>query len=95
MMFGLARAKRVKDLEDRLTTAESVIRQLQLEWADTYDKLRRTMMRVVKRAEREPIPQDEGEAEAATAGGNGLTPRQLEAQRHVMMRRNRGGQREV
>ncbi len=88
-MFGLARQSTVRQLDERLSTAEAALRRLEIEWINTYDKLRAAMLRIVKRQERDVVPQsDEPETEAA-AGGNGLSVRQMEVQRQVMMRRNR------
>ncbi len=88
-MFGLARQSTVRQLDERLSTAEKALREIQIEWINTYDKLRAAMLRIVKRQERDVVPQSEEQETEAAAGGNGLTARQLEVQRNVMMRRNR------
>jgi len=89
-MLGLARQKKLQDVEERLEKLEREFKALQLDWNDVYDKIRRTMGRIVKRAEKAPIPQigeEEGEADETT--GQSLSPRQLQVTREIMRRRNR------
>ena len=89
-MFGLARQKKLQDVEERLEKIERDLKGIQMDWSDVYDKIRRTMGRIVKRAEKAPIPQigeEEGEAESTAA--QSLSPRQLQVTREIMRRRNR------
>jgi len=89
-MFGLARQKKLQDVEERLEKLERELKAIQLDWSDVYDKIRRTMGRIVKRAEKAPIPQiGEEEGEPESTAGQALTPRQLHVTRQIMIRRNR------
>jgi hypothetical protein len=85
--------KRVEAAEDRLSTAESTLKKLEMEWSDTYDRLRRTMSRVVKRAEREAVDAaaDPLTPENSAPVSGGLSPRQRLIQDQIMRRRGNGG----
>jgi hypothetical protein len=85
--------KKVAEVEDRLSTAESTLKRLEMEWSDTYDRLRRTMSRVVKRAEREAVDAaaDPQTPENSAPVTGGLSPRQALIQRQIMARRQNGG----
>ena len=51
-MFESFKAHRkLKDLDERLSTVEREMKALKMEWEDTYDRLRRVVQRVAKRAE--------------------------------------------
>jgi hypothetical protein len=86
--------KRLLALEERIDTLQREFRALQLEWEDSYDKLRHMMGRVSKRAEQmhdkaeSSLQLFPGEPEA-TNGGNALTPGQLAANARIMARRAR------
>jgi chromosome segregation ATPase len=98
-MFGdLKLRKRVSDLEESLARIEHSFKQLQVEWTETYDKFRQLHWRVAKRAKQlEEASAELGEATPTPPGDQGLTgsaegqltPKQLEAQRSVLARRNR------
>ncbi len=94
--------KRHRDLQERLEKLERDFKALQLEWENSYDKLRSMMGRIAKRAEK---LHDEAEAdgrlaprsEAQRAVGDGRTSTHTllnEHQRDVqqqILRRRAGG----
>lgn len=98
-MFGDAKLrKRVSELEESLARIEHSFKQLQVEWTETYDKFRQLHWRVAKRAKQlEEASVEESESGQSAPPGvddslsaaTGLSPKQLEAQRAVLARRNR------
>ena len=88
----------VKALDERLEHLERAFKALELEWDDTYDKLRRAMGRVVKSRAILEAAEKNSEAEApAAANGNDqmsrgrlLNPRQMELQQKILRRRGGG-----
>ena len=85
----------VRALDERLTALERAFKALELEWDDTYDKLRRAMGRVVKsRAIIEAAEKTSDAEEPAEANGNDqvsrgrlLNPRQMQLQQQILKRR--------
>jgi hypothetical protein len=92
-MFRLFRLnKLLREVDDRLVIVERQLKTLEMEWSDTYDRLRKTMSRVVKRAEREAVAAEEEPLQAeGTVLAGGLTTRQRLIQSQIIARRNRGG----
>jgi hypothetical protein len=91
----------IADLTERLETIERTLKATRLEWEDTYDRLRRLMGRVAKRALRdesavdpehvEPTADDSRGADGAmTATHSLLTPRQRQFQQEILRRRGGG-----
>ncbi len=88
--------RKLKELSEGVETLERSMKRIQLEWEDTYDKLRVLMQRIVKRAER--IEQEhrsvaveeraEGEV-PETPSGSSLSPRLQEINDRILARRNR------
>lgn len=95
-------SRRLTNLEEDLQRLQRKFDALELEWNDVYDKLRRSMGRIVKsraiiEAKEQP-PEDGREAPAAgsspelvRSGGRLLTPRQLQIQQDILKRRAGGG----
>lgn len=91
-MRWFRREKELEDLIERVERLEHSMKQLQIEWTDTYDKFRRLHMRVAKqaqRAEHEPEVGVEAAADGDGAPTAGLTPRQRQITEQIMRRRNR------
>ncbi len=90
--------RRLKQLEDGMENVERALKRIQLEWEDTYDKLRVLMQRIVKRAQRieelqesPPERQPEngaGEAEQEPSASS-LSGRAAEINQRILARRNR------
>jgi hypothetical protein len=100
--FSDLKTKRaLSDLTERLETVERQVKASRLEWEDTYDRLRRLMGRVAKRALRDEAKVGNGEDETEpqleltsdTRGPTGgmLTPRQRQIQQEILRRRGGGG----
>jgi hypothetical protein len=93
MFDRLKHAKRQDEFEERLSLAERKLNALTIEWADTLDRLKRMMGRVVKeRARTEAASPEEPESVTETEDGiplNRLTPRQQAAQAAILSRRTR------
>lgn len=92
----------VSKVLDRQEKLERDMRALELDWENTYDKLKTMMQRVAKRHEAVVRLEEQHTERAATAidtsggpsngsGGRLLTPRQLEVQQQVLRRRGGGG----
>lgn len=85
----------VSGLIDRMEKLERDSHALQLDWENTYDKIKTMMGRVAKRHEAVlKLEADSHTAETADVVTNGqdgvgrlLTPRQMEIQQQVMRRR--------
>lgn len=103
MLF--ARARRVSELEEELRKVKLDLRDVKLEWENTYDKLRHLMGRIAKRSaimqSESTLP--EGESAGGSADGLGptsespltpilsrLTPSQQRVQMDIMRRRAGG-----
>ena len=98
-MFGFLKlAKRLTEAERQLEDCQRQLKHLQLDWDDTYDKLRTIVQRIAKRAERAEKLESEGEMaekEGFSATGlqlengvaNGLTPRARSIQAKILARR--------
>jgi hypothetical protein len=96
MFERLKFAKRLDGYDERLTTCERQLRTLQIEWADTLDRLKRMMGRVVKERARteaaSPDPPDHLSDEDISGGAITLNDRQREANARILARRNRSNQ---
>jgi predicted nucleic acid-binding Zn-ribbon protein len=94
-------AKRLDDLEETVERLEKSLKNLEIEWSETYDKFRLLNMRVAKRVERldKDSSQEEPqgvEGEETDAGVSPmfptLSPRAREIQKQILARRNKGGE---
>ena len=79
---------RLNDLEEKVSKLQLQVRALELEWENTYDKMRSMMARQAKRAER---MHDEAEEVGALAPGG----RELSAQERVILSHLPPAQREM
>jgi len=94
--IDLKARRRVDELQDGLDSLKRKFQDLELEWANTYDKLRTMMGRVAKRAavvENTQLsggPGGEGDAQedAGAALFPGLTARQRHLQASILRRRS-------
>jgi hypothetical protein len=84
-----------EDTTDRVERLEKAMRQLEIEWTDTYDKFRRLHMRVAKQVQRldqapetETTQREEGDS---PDNGGSLSERQRKLQEQILQRRNRSG----
>lgn len=103
MLWVDLKARRaISDLQEELAKVQRNFKELELDWASAYDKLRSMMQRVAKRAEvvesaaRDASQQGvEAEAEAtvstSTPHASTLTARQIHLQREILRRRGNGG----
>jgi hypothetical protein len=92
------------DLRERVEKIEKAMRDLDVQWTDVYDKFRNLHMRVARRvkvieeASSQEEPQGAGgeEQDVLLQGQSGmftsLSPRQAEAQRQILARRRKGGE---
>lgn len=85
-------AKRLGELEERQEKLERDFKRLELEWEDTYDRVKRLFHRVAKRAQRMEGP-DAGDSEAAGDLGPpavaGLDERRSKLQEQILARRGK------
>jgi len=86
----------LRELDDQVAKLRRDMSNLELEWSNMHDKLRRMMMRVAKRAEvAEKVeaaneltePEPEVAQDQASGSGRMLTQRQRLAQQAILMRR--------
>lgn len=96
-MWLFPNTRRVLQLQGDFERLERDFKKLELEWNDTYDKLRRTMARIVK--SRAIIEAKENGEETAIPGtptlsvspaGGLLSPHQKEIQQAILRRRAGG-----
>ncbi len=90
-------AKRLDDLEETLERHEKTLKNLEIEWSETYDKFRLLNMRVAKRVQR--LDQDSSQEEPQGAEGEptadlspvlgSLSPRARQIQAQILARRAR------
>jgi hypothetical protein len=100
-MFDSFRVKRrVSDLEEEVSKLKRKFAELELDWNNTYDKMRSMMGRIAKRADvvdnaaRTERPESEGvDREGLTTSPlwSKLTARQKQIQMQVLNRRANGG----
>jgi len=94
--------KALRELTERVESLERQFKAIEAEWDDTYDKIRATMQRIVKRAEvaeklaakndaaqAELIPSDPAVEAEALNGASGLTPHQRAIQQDILRKRAR------
>jgi chromosome segregation ATPase len=93
-MFEVFKAKKkLGEVEDRCAQLERRIKQLELEWEDTYDRIKSLFHRIAKRAQRMEGGAA-GDIEEAAATGTasvtgGLTEKQRAIQDQILKRRSR------
>ena len=87
-----------EDTTDRVERLEKAMRQLEIEWTDTYDKFRRLHMRVAKQVQRldqapegETTQREEGDENNPSGSGPSLSERHKKLQEQILLRRNRSG----
>ena len=95
-------AKRLTEQEEAMTRVERRVTALEIQWADTLDRLKTMMGRLLKERQRTekaaeiiaPGSSESGQLETVDTGGhpNSWTPGQIAAQQRIMARRNRGTQ---
>jgi hypothetical protein len=92
MFDGFKTRQRLKDVEEALETVQRHIKRLEIEWADTLDKLKSIVGRIAKDRERaekarieSPSPELPQEANGETTPG--LTARQATIQQQILARR--------
>ena len=101
-MFGLSKVdkfkKRIQELEESSERLERGWKNMQLEWGETYDKMKQLNWRVSKRVktlEAQSPDEDEdlppGDATPLLPSGPPLTQRQQLIQAQVLARRQRNG----
>lgn len=89
---GRSDNRRIRDLEERCETLERAIKNIRAEWDDTYDKVRVSMARIVKRAavveaSEEPRAPRQAPLEIPRNDGRMLSPHQREMQDEILRRR--------
>lgn len=89
--------KQISELRQDNDKLRKEFQTLELEWTDMYDRMRRVLMKISKRVEREEDTQRvNGEVETVpenavpSARASSLTPRQLAWQQRILAQR-RGG----
>jgi hypothetical protein len=95
MFERLKHAKRQDEFDERLSVAERKLNQLTIEWADTLDRLKRMMGRVIKERARTEAAEPEQthlSDEDISGGAVTLTDRAREANARILARRNRSNQ---
>jgi phage shock protein A len=89
--------KRLDDLEETVERLEKQLKNLEIEWSETYDKFRLLNMRVAKRVQRldaessQEEPQAVGEEVGDIPSISSLSPRARQIQKQILERRARGG----
>lgn len=93
-MFG--RSDAIRSLEERVAKLERTLSGIELDWSDTYDKLKRLVGRYAKeRSKIESLQQNDPVDGAGDAGSTApaphslLTPRQHQIQQQILQRRVR------
>jgi phage shock protein A len=82
----------IDELEERCEKLQRSFHALELEWADTLDKVKRMMQRIAKRAEVvEKAEEGSGQDETADDGRTPLPSRMQQINAAILARRNRGG----
>ena len=87
--------KELSEIKRRQDELENQFKQIELEWDETYDKVRTLFARIAKRQDRakgevlqdQPSPSDA--SEGFITQNSGLTERQRQVQAQIMARRNR------
>lgn len=98
MFFAESRYKKLLGLisgqQEGLEKLQRDLKALQLDWENTYDKLRTMMQRIAKRAEAVQQSEEDSPLPEMGAPGNGgqimhgaLSPRQRQIQQDVLRRR--------
>ncbi len=97
MFERLKATRRLSEMEERLGAVERSFKAMQLEWQDTYDRLRTMMSRIVKRVQTghlpiEPPPETDAAADATAGNGpaaSSLSERAQKINAVILARRNR------
>lgn len=100
MFEGFKAKRRLDELEERFLRLERRFEGMELDWLETYDRLKKTMSRIVKSGA--IIRAKEATEEAGDVGlvasnpGEGsvpgfLTPKQKLIQQQILQRRAKGG----
>jgi hypothetical protein len=97
-MFETFRAsKRLTEQEEAMSRVERRVTALEIQWADTLDRLKTMMGRLIKERSRTekaaenlaPGSSESDQLETVEPGGHGFTPGQMAAQQRILARRNR------
>jgi uncharacterized coiled-coil protein SlyX len=99
MFDSFKASKRLTEQEEAMSRVERRVTALEIQWADTLDRLKTMMGRLLKerqRTERAAAEMEETPhvSDEEVAAGNTWTPKQIEAQQRILARRNRMGGRE-
>lgn len=85
--------RKISDMEERLEIVEKHLKTAILDWDELYDKTRRALGRMVKRAKVDaPInsPEEEGVEETPAPPSDGLSPAQRRINEQILALRGRG-----
>ncbi len=95
-MWILRHSRAIGDLERRLDALERDFKALAMDWDVVYDKVRKSMNRMVKSKAIMDVKESESEngsatvLDGATAQGHLLSPAQLRIQQQILRRRAGG-----
>lgn len=101
MFDGFKGLRRINEHQERIEKLERNLHALELEWENTYDKVRHMMGRIAKRAalvqnadtDQSTLGETVTSVPALTSPHfSGLTERQRAAQMQILARRKQGGQ---
>ena len=89
MLHFLDHRKQIDELRQELDALRKGFKNLELEWADMYDRIHRTLMKISKRAQRsDDAERAEGvEAPTSDTTPSTLTGRAAELQARILARR--------
>lgn len=71
------------DLQDRVETLERGFKQLELEWSETFDKVRRTLAKIAKRDQREEEARRNAQEPQGEAIGDRPDPNSLDLNERI------------
>jgi hypothetical protein len=89
--------KRLEEIEEKLERLERSVKNIEVEWTDTYDKFRQLHWRVAKRVKQleanssQEEPQGVGGDDNASAEFSSLSPRMRTIQAQILARRKQQG----
>jgi predicted nucleic acid-binding Zn-ribbon protein len=89
MLHYFDHRKQINELRQDLDTLRKSFKNLELEWADMYDRIHRTLMKISKRAQRSDDAERAEGVENPPPGDtpSTLTGRTAEIQRRILARR--------
>lgn len=96
MFDGFKTRQRLKDVEEAVETVQRHLKRLEIEWADTLDRLKSIVGRIAKDRERAEKARGEqpdiplvAEENGGTEQRSPLSPRQAAIQAQILARRSR------